>query len=114
VLPDARKRQRGGASRVPNPIAHSFKEFHPTYSQWHGENILRLHVDGTCSTGQAPSINHGSWRYTENNDLHVRWHYLGNQASAKDHRYRKIEKTECWEMVDHGSRWYAMLLPTAA
>jgi hypothetical protein len=110
VPPDARKRQK---SRVPNPIVHSFKVFNPTYSQWYEPIILRLHLDNTCSTARAPDSYHGSWRFTENNDLHVRWHYSGLEASVKDHRYRRIEKTDCWELVDYGSRWYSMLLPTA-
>jgi hypothetical protein len=110
VPPEARKRQR---SRVPNPIVHSFRVFNPTYSQLYELIILRLHLDNTCSTAGAPNSYHGSWRFKENNDLHVRWHYLGLEASVKDHRYRRIEKTECWELVDYGSRWYSMLLPTA-
>ena len=112
ILPQVgRKRSRPEAWELVNPVVHKFKLFHPGYDQWHEENILRLHADKTCTTAKAPGTHHGSWMFTENNDLRVRWHSSGDSSTIKDHMYRKIEKTESWGLVKSGKAWYSMLIP---
>ena len=111
LLPVCRKRSR--PERLVSPIFHNFKLFHPKYDQWHEETILRLHADGTCTTDQAPDKPHGSWFFTENGDLRVSHDRLGDSSKIKNSLYRKIEKTECWELVDYGKLWYSILLPSA-
>jgi hypothetical protein len=109
--PVGRKRSR--PEGLVSPMVHKFKLFHPKYDQWHEETILRLHADGTCTTEQAPDKPHGSWFFTENGDLRVSNDRLGDSSKVKNSLYRKIEKTECWELVDYGKVWYSMLLPSA-
>ena len=112
VPPVVSKRGRPDGWDVQNPVAYKFRLFHPTYDEWRGLTILRLHSnDGTCTTNLAPFTYHGSWKYAENSDLVVEWHPLGDPSQVKEHVYRKIEKTECWELVNHGKSWYYMLLP---
>ena len=95
-----------------NPVAYKFKLFHPKYDDQHVVTILRLHSsDGTCTTDAAPFTYHGAWKFAENGDLHVQWHPLGDSSKVRDHKYRKIARTECWELVDHGKAWYNLLLP---
>ena len=109
--PVGRKRSRPEGWELVNPVVHKFKLFHPRYDQWHEENILRLHADKTCTTAKAPGNHHGSWMRTENNDLRVRWHSSGDSSTITESIYRKIEKTESWEIVKTGKAWYSMLIP---
>jgi hypothetical protein len=97
-----------GAAPAPQ---YTFKVFAPYGSRWH-ENVLRLHAQGTCTTEKAPDQHHGEWKFAENGDLLVKWHFQGEVAKVKEHRYRKIERTECWEGVNVDKGWYTMLLPT--
>ena len=114
ILPPAvRNRSRPEGLDLLSPVAHKFKLFHPKYDHLHEETILRLHADGTCTTEQAPDKPHGSWFFTENGDLRVSHDRFGDSSKVKTGLYRKIEKTECWELVDYGKLWYSMLLPSA-
>jgi hypothetical protein len=97
-----------GAAPAPQ---YTFKVFAPYGSRWH-ENVLRLHAQGTCTTEKAPDQHHGEWKFAENGDLLVKWHFQAEAAKVKEHRYRKIERTECWEGVNVDKGWYTMLLPT--
>jgi hypothetical protein len=110
--PVGKKRGRPDGWDEQNPVAYKFKLFHPTYDLWHEETILRLRSnDGICTTDAAPFTYRGSWKFVENGDLHVKFHPLGDSSLVKDHVYRKIAKTECWELVEHGKSWYNVLLP---
>ena len=111
VPPVVRKRGRPDGWDEANQAVYKFKVFTPNYVQWHADTIIRLHDDSTVTTDLRPTIHRGSWMFAENGDLRIKYHYRGDSSKAKDHVYRKIAKTECWELVDYGKAWYNMLLP---
>ena len=108
VLPAIRKR-----SRVENPVVHRFKLFHGSYAGQH-ENILRLHAENNVITEQYPDRYHGMWEWTACNDLHIKWHCLGDETKLKDHTYRRVPRTQIYERINYGNNWYSQLIPVSA
>ena len=65
------------------------------WSEGNGKN-MDLFVDSRIRfNGGNP---HGKWN-ENNGDIHITWHYLGDEKNAKDHVYKKIESCIAWELT---------------
>ena len=121
VLPPKRSRtNKRNDDEVPNPMAstssiintvvHKFKQYHPGYS-FRQENVLLLHQDGTCTTERAPLLHHGSWRILDQSKMLIEWNYKGDVNALRTQVVRKIDRTNCWELISTDSSWHYILIP---
>ena len=54
---------------------------------------------------------HGSWRFGENDDLIVCWHFQGRDRKILRHRYALIDNTGAWQLVEVGDFMHAAQIP---
>ena len=54
---------------------------------------------------------HGSWKFGEDDDLIVCWHFRGRFHQIKRHRYARIPSTDSWQLVEVGDFTQASQIP---
>ena len=58
---------------------------------------MALREDGSVKfDGVSP---HGSWHREDNGDLVVLWHFNGDEAKIRNHRYHKLPYTDAWRLI---------------
>ena len=58
---------------------------------------LVLTDDGKVQYACGPV--HGSWHEIRDEDeFHIKFHYLGDESKAKVHQYKRIEGTHAWQL----------------
>ena len=100
------------ASELASPVIHHFKQYHQGYT-FREPNFLLLHENGKCTTEKAPSTYHGNWQSLDETRMLIDWNYnyKGDPKTLVSHVVRKIDRTNCWELIQTDGSWHYILIP---
>ena len=77
----------------------------------HHARLLLLDDNGKVRFDCGPS--HGSWFRCpiDSNVIHISWNWVSDESKLKNHAYRKVARTDCWEPVKTRQElWHVLVL----